>query len=710
MDVMREPVRIIPCLLLKHGMLVRSQRFTTHQAIGNPLATIRRLSDWNADEVVLIDISNEDVHDTRRDDLPVDQFGSDHASVLRIIEAVSSVAFMPLTVGGRIRTIDDMAARLAAGADKCMINTAAFKSPAFISEASKRFGAQCVVVGIDARRTANGQYEVCIHGGKEPTGVSPAAWAREAEAAGAGEIFLQSIDRDGTGEGYDAELIESVTRAVRIPVVACSGVGRYDHLADGVTRGGAAAIAAANIFHFFELSYVYAKRACEQAGLTIRPASVGSAWRTREPEYTSADHELWRARLHRPAPPDNSPPPAVPVRWCARCVYPSLAAAPMEFDAAGVCMGCRMAEVKASITPEQWKQRWDVLRAIAEEARCKDGSRYDCVIPVSGGKDSYYQTHVITRELGLRPLLVTYNGNNYTPAGWRNLQRMREAFGVDHIIFSPSTELLIKLNRLAFLIMGDMNWHAHVGITTYPVRIAAQHRIPLVIWGEHGYLDLSGQFSMDDYPEMSYRDRVEHFARGCDWNYFVGLEGITAQDMIPFQYPSDAELLSIGMRGIYLGNFVHWEANEHTRFVMERYSWEPSDETFDRTYRMMSNLDDMHENGVHDYLKYIKFGYGRCTDHVCKDIRAGLMTREEGIELVRQHDHVKPRDLKRWLAYVGMTEDEFDRVADLFRDSRVWWRENGEWRKDNLWDAPGAMARRERVLIEPTMLACEAAT
>jgi len=122
--------------------------------------------------------------------------------------------------------------------------------------------------------------------------------------------------------------------------------------------------------------------------------------------------------------------------------------------------------------------------------------------------------------------------------------------------------------------------------------------------------------------------------------------------------------------------------------VMEKYGFEISPEPFDRTYRRMSNLDDMHENGVHDYLKYIKFGYGRCTDHVCKDIRAGRMTREEGIELVRKYDHVKPRDLYRWLDYVGMTGEDFERIADTFRDPRVWRRENEVWVKDSIWDEP----------------------
>ena len=214
--------------------------------------------------------------------------------------------------------------------------------------------------------------------------------------------------------------------------------------------------------------------------------------------------------------------------------------------------------------------------------------------------------------------------------------------------------------------------------------MAAQYGIPLVFYGEHGYLDLCGQFSMDDFPEISYRDRLEHFARGYEWNYFVGREGLTSADMIPWKYPGDEALFDLGLRGIFLGNYVYWEGNEHTKMVIDRYGFEVNNEPFDRTYRTMSNLDDMHENGVHDYLKYVKFGYGRATDHACKDIRAELMTRGKAVEVVNHYDPIKPRDLKRWLEYVGMTEDEFDRIADTFRDPRVWRMENGTWKRDVL--------------------------
>jgi N-acetyl sugar amidotransferase len=421
----------------------------------------------------------------------------------------------------------------------------------------------------------------------------------------------------------------------------------------------------------------------------MRPIALGSRWLPREPEYdfnaesARIDERLRQAREQdyvaaRPRPKGSA------IRWCHRCVYPSISAAPMEYDEHGVCTGCRMAEVKARIKPEEWERRLALLRDIVERYRSRDGSRHDCVIAVSGGKDSYFQTHFVKNVLRLNPLLVTYNGNNWTEVGWRNMLRMKEVFGADHVLVSPSVKTLVKLNRLAFIVMGDMNWHAHVGIMTAPVAVAAQHGIPLVFYGEHGYLDLCGQFSMDDFPEISLRDRLEHFARGFEWTYFVGREGLASRDMQIWKYPTDQQLFDLDLRGIFLGNYVYWEANEHIKLVTQKYGFEVSHEPFDRTYRTMSNLDDMHENGVHDYLKYIKFGYGRATDHTCKDIRAGLMDREKAIELVSRYDPVKPRDLKRWLEYVGMSEAEFDRIADTFRDPRVWRRTGGGWSRDEL--------------------------
>jgi N-acetyl sugar amidotransferase len=373
------------------------------------------------------------------------------------------------------------------------------------------------------------------------------------------------------------------------------------------------------------------------------------------------------------------------MQYCTRCVLPSISPTPATFDENGVCSACRVA---AQVQNVDWNRGKEMFSELVEEHRSADGSNYDCIVPVSGGKDSYYQVHVVTQEYGLKPLLVTYHGNNYLPEGERNLHRMREVFDCDHIIFRPSTDVLIKMNRLCFRLMGDMNWHAHCGIFTYPIQIAVQHQIPLIVWGEHGFMDLAGMFSYSDFVEFTAKTRLEHALRGYDWfDMIEETEGLTAHDLLWARYPSDDDIDRVGVRGVYISNFFPWDANEHAELVQRLYGWEPAEQPFDRTYRRISNLDDMHENGIHDYLKFVKFGYGRATDHASKDIRAGRMTREEGVEMVRRYDHVKSKDLYRWLDYVGMTEEEFDTIADGFRDPRVWSRaSDGSWSKQNIWD------------------------
>ena len=374
------------------------------------------------------------------------------------------------------------------------------------------------------------------------------------------------------------------------------------------------------------------------------------------------------------------------VNFCARCVYPTSSAVPLALDAEGLCSGCRVAGQRDSV---DWGRRETAFRRLLEEYRSVDGSNYDCIIPVSGGKDSYYQIHLVKTVCGINPLLVTYHGNNYTPAGMRNLLHMREAFAVDHVFFTPSIAVLKAMNRLGMVMMGDMNWHAHAGIFTYPIRAAVQHRVPLMIWGEHGFMDLGGMHSYNDFVEFTYRFRHEHALRGYEWHDFLAAapghgETLESRNLIPWMYPSDAEVEDVGVRGIYVSNYFRWDANDHGALMVEKYGFEPADEPFERTYRTMSNLDDMHENGIHDYMKFVKFGYGRATDHVCKDIRAGLLSRDEGIELIQRMDPIKPRDLQRWLVYVGWTESQFDRAADKFRDARVWAIRGDAWVKRDI--------------------------
>lgn len=373
--------------------------------------------------------------------------------------------------------------------------------------------------------------------------------------------------------------------------------------------------------------------------------------------------------------------------YCSRCVYPKLAVN-LILDDEGVCSACRVEEEFQKLTPEFWAEREKRFRQLVEHYRSKDGSNYDCIIAVSGGKDSYFQTHVI-KQYGLKPLLVTYHGNNYLPEGQGNLDRMRHVFDADHLVFGPSVDVLRKLNRLCFKKMGDMNWHCHAGIKIVPIIVAVRYKIPLVVWGEATW-SIAGMFSPDDYVEYNKRTVLEHDLRGFTWEDMLGgEEGLQARDLVWLRFPSDEDIARIGVRGIYIGNYFKWDPNQHTKLVQEQYQFECARQPFERTYRTMSNLDDMHENGIHDYMKFIKFGYGRASDHASKDIRSGYMTREEGIAMVRKYDHVKPRrDLERWLQYVGMTEEEFDQIADTFRDPRVWWIEDGQWWKHNIWGEP----------------------
>ena len=376
--------------------------------------------------------------------------------------------------------------------------------------------------------------------------------------------------------------------------------------------------------------------------------------------------------------------------YCTRCTYPFVAVN-LSVDDEGICAACRTAEQFEQLTPEFWERRRITFERIVSEIRSNNTSDYDCLIPVSGGKDSYYQAHVMVAEYGLKPLLVTYHGNNYLPEGDFNRDRMRDVFGCDHLVMGPSVEVLKKLNRLCFRKMGDMNWHAHCGIMTYPVRAAVQNKIPLMIWGEIAW-DISGMFEPDDFVEFSARVRHEHALRGYEWYDLVGdpREPLTEKDMNWAKYPSDDEILKVGVRGLYIGNFFKWDPYAHTKLVEEKYGWKRSAKPFERTYRTASNLDDRYENGIHDLLKFIKFGYGRASDHASKDIRTGYMTRENGIEMVKKYDHVVSSDLAYWLDYVGMSEDEFWATADKFRDPRVWTIQNGLWWKDNIWGVPAS--------------------
>jgi len=257
--------RIIPCLLIKNGLIVQSKFFKRHQVIGNPSTSVKRLSTWAADELIYIDISRDESYDLKRDDLN----HPSHKSFFEIVKEISKYAFMPLTVGGKIRTLEDIRLILNAGADKVTINTEAIENPEFIRQAARNFGSQCIVVSIDVDINENNSYEVKSHFGKKWTSLNPIDWAKEVEKLGAGEILLNSVQRDGTKKGYDINLIKSVISSTEIPVIALGGVGEWQDFANALDNG-ISAVSAANIFHHTEQSVFNAKKYLYENGYNVR--------------------------------------------------------------------------------------------------------------------------------------------------------------------------------------------------------------------------------------------------------------------------------------------------------------------------------------------------------------------------------------------------------------------------------------------------------
>ncbi|OGT89882.1 MAG: imidazole glycerol phosphate synthase subunit HisF [Gammaproteobacteria bacterium RIFOXYD12_FULL_61_37] len=246
--------RIIPCLDVDRGRVVKGVKFVEIRDAGDPVEVARRYNQEGADEITFLDITAS---------------SDDRETMVHVVERVASEVFIPLTVGGGIRKPEDVLRMLNAGADKVAINTAAVFNPEFVKEAAERFGSQCIVVAIDAKRVDD-HWEIFTHGGRKPTGIDAIEWAKKMAEYGAGEILLTSMDRDGTKAGFDNELTRRVSEAVSIPVIASGGVGNLDHLVDGVTEGKADAVLAASIFHFAEYSIEEAKRYMAGRGVEVR--------------------------------------------------------------------------------------------------------------------------------------------------------------------------------------------------------------------------------------------------------------------------------------------------------------------------------------------------------------------------------------------------------------------------------------------------------
>lgn len=361
------------------------------------------------------------------------------------------------------------------------------------------------------------------------------------------------------------------------------------------------------------------------------------------------------------------------MRYCARCLYPENAKPTIIFDEEGICSGCRYHESRQNLEVD-WNQRRSMLEQILDEARRaahQRGNSHDCIVPVSGGKDSHFQVWLLKNKYGMNPLLVTFNHIYNSPAGLRNLANLVERSGCDLIRYTAGVDSARRISRHMLEAVGDLTWHYHAGIRTLPFQVAVKYNIPLIVWGEHGFAELTGIVSLEDFVEFTRWTRKEHDMRGFEPHDLIGKGGIQLGDVAPYIYPSDEEIERTGVRGIYLSNFFDWNAKQHAELMIAEWGFAPVTYERERTFNLYAKIED-HANDVHDFLKYLKFGYGRATDDASMEIRHGRMTREEGLEMVKRYDSREPSTLACYCDFLGITRQQFYGLVTRMRDPAIW--------------------------------------
>jgi N-acetyl sugar amidotransferase len=338
------------------------------------------------------------------------------------------------------------------------------------------------------------------------------------------------------------------------------------------------------------------------------------------------------------------------LRYCVRCCMPETQEG-IKFDEMGMCQACQSSEHKIHIN---WVEREQALRKILDKAKAEAGSNYDCIIPISGGKDSMYQLYVLVKVYGMKPLAVTFSHNWFSETGMYNLQNALKEFNVDHIMFTPNRDLVNRIARRSLSGIGDACWHCHAGVGAFPLQAAVRFNIPLLIWGE-SIAEASGR--------ASYKDPVHKFDR----DYFTKVSAklkpsemecdyLSERDLYPFNVPSLEEIERVGVYGIHLGDYIFWDEERQTEFIREYYGWKETE--MEGAYKGYKSAECTMA-GVHDFTCYLKRGYGRSTFQACLDVRNGLMTREEGFSVASKIDTERPGALDYYLKITGISEVEF---------------------------------------------------
>lgn len=355
-------------------------------------------------------------------------------------------------------------------------------------------------------------------------------------------------------------------------------------------------------------------------------------------------------------PPAGKPFPSL--RYCVRCCVPQTQEGVL-FDELGVCQACQSAEQKIHI---DWTARERDLRATLEAAKARAGNNYDCIIPISGGKDSTFQLYVLTKVYGMKPLAVTFSHNWYSDTGWYNLQNSLEQFNVDHIMFTPNRSLVNRIARRSLSGIGDSCWHCHAGVGAFPLQAAVRFNIPLLVWGE-SIAESSGRASYTNPVRKFDREYFTKVSAKLRPDQMVN-DGLTERDLYPFNVPSAEECERVGVYGIHLGDYIFWDDERQTEFVRDVYGWRETQ--IEGSYKRYKSAECIMP-GVHDFTNYLKRGYGRATFHSSVDVRAGLLSRDEAWQLIRENDGVRPEGLDYYLKITGMSEEEFYAIMEKQR-------------------------------------------
>ena len=364
------------------------------------------------------------------------------------------------------------------------------------------------------------------------------------------------------------------------------------------------------------------------------------------------------------------------MKYCKRCLYPENHPLNITFDEDGVCSGCRVHEEKDSL---DWQSRFDKLKSILSNYKNISGNNYDCIIPVSGARDSYFIVHTIKNILGMNPLLVTYNKHYNTAEGIRNLANLRIQFDCDIMTLTVSPDIVKNITKATMRKFGSIYWHCLAGQTVYPVQMAVKFKIPLIIWGAHQGIDQVGMFSHLDEVEMTRKYRKEHDLMGYEAEDLVDeFDEINKEDIVQFVYPDDKEIERVGVRGIYLNNYIRWDSKKQHEQMIKMYGYESNE--LNRTFDTYNDIDCFNYADVHDYIKFTKYGFGKATDHASREIRLRRMTREQGMEFVKKYTLKEPINLKYFLEWLGITENSFHYIINQHRNKQIWkLNENWEW-------------------------------